>query len=215
MSGLGGTGGTAGGASVANQPWSDLIAPFENYLRRLSFSLTHIAPSIHNLVPVMRTLLALFKIPGIGAHRSILEPTTKILTHVVSHSPMLIEHVRELSVLCARAYVRDRERLAVARTFALELVQALRFRTQLPDENVLLLVQWALEDVGGTLPPSIAAASLEKAQAKALGSSGLTVEPLATNAADALRLHIGELLDFIADVHALARIKVRVIALLL
>lgn len=198
-----------GASIVANQPWSDLMTSFEAYMRKLSFALSHIAPSIHNLVPLMRVLLALFKIPGIGAHRSILDPVMKILTHIVQHSPMLSEQVRELCILCSRAYVRDRERLCIARTFALELVQALRFRTHLPDENILLLVQWALEDSGGTLPYSIAAHTLERNMNSILGHTGIFVEPITTNATEALRMHITELLDFIADVHALARIKVR------
>lgn len=197
-----------GAGIVANQPWSDLMSSFEAYLRRLTIGLTDIASSIHNLVPLMRVLLAMFKIPGIGAHRSILDPVNKLLIHVIQHSPLLLEHVRELCILCARAYVRDRDRLCIARTFSLELVQALRFRTQLPDENILLLVQWALEDAGGTLSYSITAQSLERSQNKQLGQSGVSIELTSTNATECLRLHISELLDFISDVHALTRFKV-------
>lgn len=193
---------------VASQPWADLMTPLEAYMRRVSVSMNELAPAIHNLVPVTRVLLALFKIPGIGAHRSILDPINKLLSHTVQHSPLILEQIRELCILCARAFARDRERLCVARAFAMELVQALRFRTELPDENILLLVQWALEDAGGSLPYSITAQSLEKAQNQSLGYHGITVELPSTNAMDCLRAHNNELLDFISDVHALARMKV-------
>lgn len=193
---------------VANQPWSDLISPLENYLRRLALNLAEIAPSIHNLVPLMRVLLAVFKIPGIGAHRSILDPISKIITHIFQHSPILLEHVRDLCIQCNRAYVRDRDRFCVARIFAQELIHALRFRTQVPDENIFTLVQWALEDAGGSLPYSIAAQSLERNQNSQLGLSGITIELPSTNAIECLRCFIPELLDFIGDLHALAKLKV-------
>ncbi|KAH9417943.1 Protein unc-79 [Dermatophagoides pteronyssinus] len=196
-----------GASIVANQPWSDLMTPLENYLRRLSFNLIDIAPNIHNLVPLMRVLLALFKIPGIGAHRSILDPVTKILAHIFQHSPILLEHVRDLCIHCNRAYVRDRDRFCIARTFAQELVQALRFRTQAPDENIFALVQWALEDAGGSLPYSIAVQSLERNQNRQLGLTGITVELPTTNATECLRCFIPELLEFIGDLHALAKLR--------
>ena len=196
-----------GASIVANQPWSDLMTPLENYLRRLAFNLVDIAPNIHNLVPLMRVLLALFKIPGIGAHRSILDPVTKILAHIFQHSPILLEHVRDLCIHCNRAYVRDRDRFCVARTFAQELVQALRFRTQAPDENIFALVQWALEDAGGSLPYSISVQSLERNQNRQLGLTGITVELPTTNATECLRCFIPELLEFIGDLHALAKLR--------
>lgn len=198
-----------GPSIVANQPWNDLLNPLENYLRRLSVNLNALAPNIHNLVPLMRILLALFKIPGIGSHRSILDPVAKILSHIFQHSPILLEHVRDLCIQCNKVFIRDRDRFFIARTFAQELTQALRFRTQASDENIFVLIQWALEDAGGSLPYSVAVQSIERNQTNQLGMIGITIDQQSTNAAECIRCYIPELLDFIGDLHALTKFKVK------
>lgn len=42
-----------------------------------------------------------------------------------------------------------------------ELVQALKFKINIPDGNLLLLVGFVLQDAGGTLPPGIVAGKLQ------------------------------------------------------
>jgi len=74
-------------------------------------------------------------------------------------------------------------------------VQALKFKTNIPDGNLLLLVGFVLQDAGGALPQGII--------------SGLpdTAPIYTNNAAECMRQYMNDVLDFLADFHTLSKIK--------
>lgn len=76
-----------------------------------------------------------------------------------------------------------------------ELVQALKFKINIPDNNILLLVGVMLQDAGGTLPSGIV--------------PGLPDMPpqYTTNASECMRQYLNDILDFLADFHTLSKIK--------
>lgn len=51
--------------------------------------------------------------------------------------------------------IQERDKCVLSRTVVFELVQALKFKTSIPDENLLMLVQFVLQDAGGTLCPNV------------------------------------------------------------
>jgi protein unc-79 len=53
-----------------------------------------------------------------------------------------------------RAFSKDRDKYQLCRQMVFELVQSLKFKTNIPDGNLLLLVGIILQDAGGTLPGS-------------------------------------------------------------
>ena len=85
----------------------------------------------------------------------------------------------------------------------LELVQALRFKSPLVDSSVVGLVQLAVVDAGGALPPS------SQLPIPAAPSPDVH-NPINTAAAECLRVHLSDVLEFVADVHTLSRVKVSV-----
>lgn len=76
-----------------------------------------------------------------------------------------------------------------------ELVQALKFKTNIPDSNLLLMVGFLLEDAGGKLPKGIV---------PDLPEHGVTTTTYAT---DCMRQYLNDTLDFLADFHTLNKIK--------
>lgn len=86
--------------------------------------------------------------------------------------------------------------MQLCRQLIFELIQALKFKTNIPDGNLLLIVGFALQDAGGGLP----AGTIE----------GLPDQPplYTTNAADCMRQYINDILEFLADFHTLSKIKV-------
>lgn len=76
-----------------------------------------------------------------------------------------------------------------------ELVQALKFKTNIPDSNLLLMVGFLLEDAGGKLPKGIVPDLPEHAVTST------------TYATDCMRQYLNDTLDFLADFHTLNKIK--------
>lgn len=95
-----------------------------------------------------------------------------------------------------------------------ELLQALKFKSSLPDCNFLMLINLVLQDCGGSFLPSsvvlhvtlsgIGGSDTSHPSSSHAHAAGIHV----TNAADCMRLHIGDVIEFLADFHTISKIKV-------
>ncbi|XP_011310336.1 protein unc-79 homolog isoform X3 [Fopius arisanus] len=174
--------------------WSGLLAHFDGFFRRLVLMLA----SIEDITPLLRIMVSILKVPGIQQTKSILDPFSKVLSYAIQHSNLKYSYLTDLCYLCHRGYVRERDKHFLGRTTVFELVQAMKFKTTIPDNNFLLLLQFVLQDVGGGLPSTVV---LEGTQSEIL-------PPIYnTNASESLRNQIPEILDFLADFHTLSKIK--------
>lgn len=78
-----------------------------------------------------------------------------------------------------------------------ELVQALKFKTNIPDSNLLLLVGILLQDAGGAMPPGVIEDLPE------------TSPHFSCNIAECMRqTYLNDVMEFLADFHTLSKIKV-------
>lgn len=84
-----------------------------------------------------------------------------------------------------------------------ELAQALKFKTSIPDSNLLLLVGFILRDAGGLLPLDEAGVM---EQADIHTASSFTV-----NVSDCMRQYTPDILEFLSDFHSLSKIKVLIL----
>lgn len=82
-----------------------------------------------------------------------------------------------------------------------ELVQAMKFKTSIPDSNLLMLINIVLQDVGGSIPQNIMVI-------KDCPAFTADFAPGYTNISDCMRLHLNDILEFLTDFHTLAKIKV-------
>ena len=53
--------------------------------------------------------------------------------------------------LCNKSFLKERDKLLITRTAVFELVQALKFKTIIPDSNFLMLTNLVLQDAGGSV----------------------------------------------------------------
>lgn len=90
---------------------------------------------------------------------------------------------------------QERDKQQLCRQFVFELIQSLKFKSNIPDANLLLLVGFVLEDAGGTLPAG--------------AIPGLPENPpiYTTNASDNTKQYLNDILDFLADFHTLSKLK--------
>ncbi|PKU45417.1 hypothetical protein llap_4302 [Limosa lapponica baueri] len=139
----------------------------------------------------------LTKLPCVLPLKSLLEPFSKLLSFVIQNAVFTLAYLVELCGLCYRAFTKERDKFYLTRSVILELLQALKLKSPLPDMNLLLLVQFVCADAGTKLAESTI---LHKQMIASMPGCG-------TAAMECMRQYVGEVLDFIADMHTLTKLK--------
>ncbi|OXA59651.1 Protein unc-79 [Folsomia candida] len=181
---------------AASVTWTSVIPLFEAFLRK-------ILPLIQGgtgVVGILRTMACLLRLPGIAAFKSILDPFSRILSFALGNVGLRHHVLTDLCHLCHRGFLREREKMFLTRVSVIELVQAMKFKSNIPDCNFLMLVTFILQDAGGSLAPYVEGYTK-------LQGSGDPVSLPATGAAECMRQHLTDSLEFLADFHSLSKIK--------
>ncbi len=169
--------------------WTTAVQGIESLFRRLIFILPNLEDS-ENLLDIMVSVL---RIPGL--YKSILDPFSKVLSFAIQNLTLKHKVLHDLCILNSRAFNKDRDKYYLCRQMIFELVQALKFKTNLPDKNLLLLVGMVLQDAGGCLPQDLVAELPDQ-------------PPIFTNnAAECMRQYLNDILEFLNDFHTLSKIK--------
>uniref|UniRef100_G3NZK1 Unc-79 homolog, NALCN channel complex subunit n=1 Tax=Gasterosteus aculeatus aculeatus TaxID=481459 RepID=G3NZK1_GASAC len=173
--------------------WTTICNQFQTFLAKLPSVLPLKCPMDSSL----RIIICLLKIPTTNATRSLLEPISKLLSFVIQYGMFSLSYLVELCGLCYKSFNKERDKFYMSRIVVLELLQALKFKSPLPDTNLLLLVQFVCADIGTRLAESTI---IQKHMI-------LTLPGCTTAAMECMRQYISELLDFIADMHTLTKLK--------
>ncbi|XP_065123353.1 protein unc-79 homolog isoform X2 [Paramisgurnus dabryanus] len=173
--------------------WTTISNQFQTFLTKLPAVLPLKCP----LDSSLRIIICLLKIPITNASRSLLEPFSKLMSFVIQYGVFNLSYVVEICGLCYKTFSKERDKYYMSRVVVLELLQALKFKSSVPDTNLLLLVQFVCSDIGTRLAESTI---LQKHMIAAL--PGCT-----TAAMECLRQYLSEILDFIADMHTLTKLK--------
>ncbi|XP_063897026.1 protein unc-79 homolog [Helicoverpa armigera] len=173
-----------------------LVQQLEALLRSAALLL----PQIDDVLPLLRAATAALKIPAAAQHKSILEPITKIISYGVQNFVLKLSVISELSAACTRVFGRDRDKLLVCRVLVFELVQALRTKTTIPDDNLFILIQFVLQGHGCrlVLPGALCGGEL---------SASGDARDVAAGAVDCMRPHLPDMIDLLHDPHLLNKIK--------
>lgn len=177
--------------------WNALLAQLEILFRRIVF-LMH---NLDDVVPLLRIMISILKIPCITQYKGILDPFSKVLGHAIQTQILEYQHLVNLCILCNRAFNRERDKLILCRMIIFELIQALKFKTSIPDANFLMLINLVLQDSGGAIASSMV---LKQSQ---VTTNTDYMNVFGTNVADCMRLHLGDVLEFLTDFHTLNKIK--------
>ncbi|XP_073838641.1 UNC-79 domain-containing protein isoform X10 [Musca autumnalis] len=175
-------------ANVVQSAWPQAMASLESLLRQVIV----ILPNITNhdyLLDLIVSTLRLNCVP-----KTLLDPYSKIVAYCVQHTNLEYSVLYDICVY-SRSFSRDRDKQYLCRQLIFEFVQALKFKINIPDHNLLMIIGFVLLDAGGTLPPGTLTGIPEIPSA------------LPTNASDCLRQYINDVIDFLADFHTLSKIK--------
>ncbi|XP_069494073.1 protein unc-79 homolog isoform X6 [Ambystoma mexicanum] len=173
--------------------WTTICNQFQTFFTKLP----SVLPLKCSLDSSLRLMICLLKIPTTSATRSLLEPFSKLLSFVLQNAVFTLAYLVELCGLCYRAFAKERDKFYLTRSVILDLLQALKLKVPLPDTNLLLLIQFICADVGTKLAESTI---LNKQMIACVPGCG-------TAAMECMRQYISELLDFIADMHTLTKLK--------
>ncbi|XP_026850390.1 protein unc-79 homolog isoform X2 [Drosophila persimilis] len=176
-------------AGVGLAMWSQAMQAMESLLRQVIV----IMPSLTNAEYMLDIIAATLRLNCVP--KTLLDPYSKIMAYCVQHTNLEYQTVYELCTLNTRSFSKDRDKNLLCRQMIFEFVQALKFKSNIPDHNLLVIIGVVLLDAGGTLPPGSAPGMPDAAPM------------LTTNSADCLRQYINDVIDFLADFHTLSKIK--------
>jgi len=177
-------------AGVGLAVWSQAMQAMESLLRQVIV----IMPSLTNAEYMLDIIAATLRLNCVP--KTLLDPYSKIMAYCVQHTNLEYQTLYELCTLNIRSFSKDRDKNLLCRQMIFEFVQALKFKTNIPDHNLLTIIGFVLLDAGGTLPPGSAPGLPDAAPM------------MTTNSADCLRQYINDVIDFLADFHTLSKIKV-------
>ncbi|KAJ2954597.1 hypothetical protein O0L34_g2890 [Tuta absoluta] len=179
---------------------SALLTQLDALFRAVALQL----PQLDDVLPLLRAAAAVLRVPHADKHKSILEPISKIISYGIQNFVLKLSVISELSAVCVRVFSRDRDKLLVCRVLVFELVQALRTKTTIPDDNLFILIQFVLQGHGCTLllPPQLNTGDLLTA-----APNGSEARELGSGAVDCMRPHLPDMIDLLQDPHLLNKIK--------
>uniref|UniRef100_U5ELY1 Uncharacterized protein n=1 Tax=Corethrella appendiculata TaxID=1370023 RepID=U5ELY1_9DIPT len=173
---------------ISGTTWSITIQGIDTLFRRIIL----ILPSLDEAENLLYIMVSVFKVPQLT--KNILDPFSKVLSYSIQNLNLNHKILIDLCYFNIRAFSKERDKLAMCRQIVFELVQALKFKTNIPDGNLLLLIGLLLQDAGGALPHNIE-------------DLPDTPSMFNNNLAECMRQYLNDVLEFLADFHTLSKIK--------
>lgn len=128
-------------ASPTASTWGTVLQQLETLYRRIVFLLN----AIDDITALLKIIICIFKVPIISQHKGLLEPFSKVLSYAIQTHIIKYNHLVEICYLCNRSFTKERDKLILNRLVVYELIQALKFKTSIPDSNILMLINIVLQ----------------------------------------------------------------------
>ncbi|XP_006811597.2 LOW QUALITY PROTEIN: protein unc-79 homolog [Saccoglossus kowalevskii] len=175
--------------------WSPVLPLFETFFRKLLGFL----PDHCDMTSTFRIMIALLKTPISKNLQALLDPFSKVISYALQKCRCKLQNLLDICMACHRTFIKERDKIYLTRATVLELSTALKFKSALPDANILLILQLVLLDSGGRLSESnILEEEIGVYDIKSLGPTG---------AADCMKQSLSDALEFIGDLHTLTKVK--------
>ena len=187
--------------------WASVFTPLENFFRSLSLlTMTEKVESktkdlgLSNIDGVMKLVVYTMKMNGISNHRSMLEPIAKVVGYAIQFCTFQFQDLMDICYYCNKAFVKDRDRSFIIRTVIVKFIDALKYKTSIPDVNFLYLASMILQDARGELPPNFILQLKQDVGVSMYGANYSGSTPW-------LEQYLPDIVEFVADVHTLGKVK--------
>ncbi|KAF5283433.1 hypothetical protein FQA39_LY04809 [Lamprigera yunnana] len=182
--------------SSTSTPWGSVLQQLENLYRRILFFINN----LEDIKPLLKIMISILKLPTITQCKGLLEPFSKVLSCAIQFHVLEYAYLLDLCHLCNKIFTKDRDKLILSRMVVFELIQTLKFKTTIPDSNLLILISLILQDAGGFVPINVILQN-------SLPTYNETWPVSPTNIGECMRAHLGDVIEFLTDFHTLAKMK--------
>ncbi|XP_067932089.1 protein unc-79 homolog [Watersipora subatra] len=178
--------------------WPKIVDQLEILFRKLASHLPEQPCDLSELLTLMSTI---FKLPIVTTHKGdrLVETYGKLIsTALQTHTFNLIQ-LAKLCQLGKSTFGKERDKTILARMVVSELMQVLKYKSTLPEANVLILLEIVCMDCGSTLLPTYITNEIP---------SQLTSDMLIdAGIADVMKLCLNDAIEFICDLHTLLKLR--------
>ncbi|CAH1277722.1 UNC79 [Branchiostoma lanceolatum] len=173
--------------------WAPVIAQFQLFFSELP----KLFPPGQDSAATLQVMLLLLKTPTPAAIRGLLEPFSKFLVFCMRSCQVQLQQVVDICVQSNLIFPRDREKVHLSRALVMELVQAVKHRSTLSDNNLLLLVQFVCFDSGTRIYMPCPLAQ-QQAHPICHGQTG---------AVECLHQHMFDCVEFLTSMHTISKLR--------
>ena len=109
---------------------------------------------LSNIDGVLKLIVFTMKMNGVSNHRGLLEPISKVVSYAILFCTFNFQDLIDICYYCNKTFTKDRDKSFIIRTVIAKFIDALRYKTSIPDVNFLYLASMILQDAKGELPPN-------------------------------------------------------------
>ncbi|VDL80502.1 unnamed protein product [Nippostrongylus brasiliensis] len=149
-------------------------------------------PSRSELESAIVVMTHVLKVQNFSAFKSavsLVDSFCKWLAEALHECPVKLESLLTVCTACNRALIRERDKQSISRAVVAEMIQAIKFKCPMHESNYISIANMILQDAGEDI------------------EINLPDDQFNTAASEAVRPFLFEILDFIADLHVLAKLK--------
>uniref|UniRef100_A0A158PBJ8 Protein unc-79 homolog n=1 Tax=Angiostrongylus cantonensis TaxID=6313 RepID=A0A158PBJ8_ANGCA len=144
---------------------------------------------MESAITVMSHVLKVQNFSTFKSAVSLVDSFCKWLAEALHECPVKLESLLTACTACNRALIRERDKQSISRAVVAEMIQAIKFKCPMHERNFITIAHLILQDAGEDIEVDI------------------PDDQFNTAASEAVRPFLFEILDFIADLHVLAKLK--------
>uniref|UniRef100_A0A0N5B718 Ubiquitinyl hydrolase 1 n=1 Tax=Strongyloides papillosus TaxID=174720 RepID=A0A0N5B718_STREA len=180
--------------------WSTTVSLLETFFRKYYTSITtgtengsqiekKITSELKCSIVIMKKIMKIQNFSTFKSSAMLVEAYSKWLSEGLHHTQIELIDLLGICTACNRALIRERDKQCITKAVVFELIQAIKFKVKLHENNYLRIVDLILQDTGE------------------LVSVEITDDQYNTGASDAVKPYMNDILEFVAEIHVLSRLK--------
>ncbi|KAE9556072.1 hypothetical protein FO519_000706 [Halicephalobus sp. NKZ332] len=155
--------------------------------RRNSNSKVPVTTELKSSVTIMTFVMRIQNFSSLKSSVALIEAYSKWLTEVLHDCHVELRDLLAICTSCNRSLIRERDKQCLTRAIVNELIQAIKFKYEMVESNYMTIVEFIMQDYGEEISADL--------------------DQFNTGASEAIRPFMSDILEFIADLHVLSKLK--------